>query len=255
MTPIFKVMGKMSSFSGYKHRALGYMQAPTILHYYLISKYNHTISKPTVLNMAKYIREQYNKEKLATHIIEGKGVLSRNFLLSILGKRQIREVGFEQINDDMLKRYGPMLLSEFAVCDDFGIDGRLVYSLDGCNASAATLDGGPTYIGCDYVATEDRLIYAKGFETTDRCTGYHAMIIVGVRYEGASVRFLVQNWWRRHQFVEISREYLETQPLRGPCAFFVDSAPRALPARFALPARRYAESTHLDTQETEPRNC
>ena len=97
---------------------------------------------------------------------------------------------------------------------------------------------------------DGRLFYAQGPGPTDRCAGYHSMLIIGVRMEGAS-RFLVQNWWRRHQFVEISQEYLEAQPLGGPVAHFVKSAPRAVQARFAQPAWRYAESRYLDIPETQ----
>ena len=78
------------------------------------------------------------------------------------------------------------------------------------------------------------------------------MIIVGVRNNGTSRRFLVQNWWRQHQFLEISQEYLETQPSGGPSVYVVHSAPRAIPASFEQRARRYAEWTHLDTPEMEP---
>ena len=251
--PDLQLQGRKVVIQRVQQKSMCHMYAPAILQYYLVSKYSHMRSEPSIMNMAKFVREEYNQQWLKNHVFEGKGILSSRFLSLILRPDKgpgHRVVSFDEIDETMLRQYGPLLLSEFAVCDDFGVEGRLVYSLDGCNATKP--GQGPVYVGCDYVVFENRLTYARGFGFTPRCTGYHSMIIVGVRDEGASRRFLVQNWWRRHQFIEISREYLETQPLLSPSAFVVDSPPRAVPARFAQPARRYAESTHLDTPETEP---
>ncbi len=37
----------------------------------------------------------------------------------------------------------------------------------------------------------------------------HTMLIIGMRWEGESRRFLVQNWWTDHQFVELDQNFLE----------------------------------------------
>ena len=162
----------------------------------------------------------------------------------------VTQVHFNQVDAALLKRHCPALLSMFTVCDDLGTEGRLLYSLDGCNASAAASDGGPVYMGCDFIALEDRFFYAKVYQESERCSGYHSMVIIGVRIEGASRRF-IQNWWRRHQFVEISKEYLETQLFEHPSVYVVESASDSVPARSAQPAWRYAESSYLDVPETE----
>ena len=236
-----------------QQNSLCHMYAPVVMQYYLLTKYKGTTGVSTILNTAKYLREEYHQERLARYIMEGKGILSRRFLSFILGQGNvITSINFKEIDDALLKRYGPVLLSMFTVCDDFGVEGRLVYSLDGCNATSTTPGAAPVYVGCDFVVLEDRLLYAKGFETMGRCRGLHSMIIVGVRNNGTSRRFLVQNWWRQHQFLEISQEYLETQPSGGPSVYVVHSAPRAIPASFEQRARRYAEWTHLDTPEMEP---
>ena len=248
--PDIQYLGVQVVVQRVQQNSLCHMYAPVLMQYYLLLKYKHGNGVSTILNLAKYIREVYNPRMLASYIIEGKGILSDRFLSSILGEDSVvRMVNFNKIDTALLKRYGPVLLTMFNVCDDFGVEGRLVYSLDGCNATPREA---PVYIGCDFLVLEDRLLFAKGYETMGRCRGYHAMVIVGVRKVGSSRRFLVQNWWRRHQFVEISQEYLETQPPVGPSAYVVHSAPRAIPARFAQRAWRYAESTQLDTPEMEP---
>jgi hypothetical protein len=77
------------------------------------------------------------------------------------------------------------------------------------------------------------------------------MLIVGVRGQGAARRFLVQNWWRRLQFLEVSSDYLETQPYANIGAYFVLTPQRAPPMRWARPAARYAETALIDTLEPE----
>jgi hypothetical protein len=230
---------------------LCHMLAPVVLHYYLTLKHSPAEEQPAVFNIAKFIRETYRGKTLAEHIA-GRGLQSHMFLSNIVGLGQIvTYLDYNQVDSAMLRRHGPVLLSMFTVCDDFGTEGRTIFSLDSCNASAAALDGGPVYIGCDFVEIEGRLFYAKGYQETDRCAGYHSMVIIGVRMEGASRRFLVQNWRRRHQFVEISQEYLETQPMGYPEIYVVEWAPRPVPARFAQPAWRYAESSFLDVPEVQ----
>ena len=38
--------------------------------------------------------------------------------------------------------------------------------------------------------------------------GSHAMLQVGIRTDGQSRRFLLQNWWRNHQFIEMEEKTL-----------------------------------------------
>ena len=83
------------------------------------------------------------------------------------------------------------------------------------------------------------------------------MLLLGVRGAGPARRFLVQNWWRRHQFVELSLAYLEAlrDSDRGPdlAAHAVRTPQLAVPAGFARAAAPYAESAHLDAREPELR--
>jgi hypothetical protein len=79
------------------------------------------------------------------------------------------------------------------------------------------------------------------------------MLIIGVRGEGPARRFLVQNWWRRHQFLEISLGYLEALWPRGPdvSVHVVITPQLAVLEGFAQPAAPYAETGHIDAREPE----
>jgi hypothetical protein len=160
---------------------------------------------------------------------------------------QTDEIVYSDVDEALLREHGPLLLSAFPVCDDFGTDNRLVFDLSVCNQS--TPDGRPAFVGCDHIALDGRLVYAG--DSGARCPNFHAMLVVGVRGEGASRRFLVQNWWRRQQFLEISQEYLQTLPHGGPTMYAVTSHSIGIRPGFARPARRYEEWAHLEAEETE----
>ena len=74
---------------------------------------------------------------------------------------------------------------------------RLVHELSYCDASAEhAVHPNPA---------PGRCVMRGDYRRDDgTCTKYHAMLIIGVRGEGVARRFLVRNWWRRHQFVEVS---------------------------------------------------
>ncbi len=141
--------------------------------------------------------------------------------------------------------HGPVLLSEFPLCDDFGSDdGRLVYDLSGCDASFGHAP--------HQNAASARCANLGGPRPRD-CTKYHAMLVIGVRGEGAARRFLAQNWWRRHQFVEMSLGYMQSlRPrLHGPSAYAARTPQHAVPAGFAQAAAPYAEAGPIDAREPE----
>ena len=121
----------------------------------------------------------------------------------------------------------------------------LVYNLSVSNRS--TPDGRPAFfVGCIHDTFAGRARYRE-------YPSFHSMLVVGVRVEGASRRFLVQNWLARQQFIEISQEYLKALPFGGPFLHAMAARPHAIRAGFARPARRYEESEHLEAEETERR--
>ena len=226
-----------------------YMHAPVVLQYYLISKYSKSKIDPVMLDMAKYIRDTFNTEQLRRHFLDDEGIPSCVLLSKILQKNTVtRIVPVDEIDAAFLEKHGPLLLSEFPLCADFGSDdGRLVHDLSDCNASTAHAPHpNPAPVRC---------AIQEGSRSSDQsCTKYHAMLIIGVRGEGAARRFLVQNWWRRHQFVEISLAYIRSlQPLlHGPSAYAACTPQLGgVPAGFARAAAPYAESGHIDAREPE----
>jgi hypothetical protein len=202
-----------------------YMHAPVIMQHYLITKYSKSKREPAIFDIVKYIRESFDRPQLFEHIFEDEGMPSYCFLRIILDPKIVTTiVDLDSIDAAYLRRSGPVLLSEFYICDDFAHDGRLVYDHPTRN-----------------VDTD---------EDADGCIRSHAMLIIGVRAEGSSRRFLVQNWWRHYQFLEMSMEYLHAHMREGPFAYAVVTPLREdIRPGFARPAARYAETGSLDARE------
>ncbi len=230
----------------HQHKSLCYLSAPVVLQYYLTLKHSKVELKPEILDIPKFLREAYDRDHLENHIFKNEGTSSLDLLESISGSAMDSDmILYGDVDEATLRKHGPVLLSEFPVCDDFGTDDRLVFDLSVCNQP--TPDGRTAFVGCDHTSSEDRLIYTG--DDGPRCPKVHSMLVVGVRTEGASRRFLVQNWWRRQQFIEISQEYLETLPQAGPFMYVVTAPQHVLRAGFARQARRYEESAHLEAEE------
>jgi hypothetical protein len=226
-------------------KAPSYMHAPVVLQHYLISKHSKSKIDPLILDMAKYIRDTFTTKQLKRHFLYDEGIPSR-FLMRMLLQRNsaARIVDFQEITADFLKVHGPAMLSGFPLCDDFGSDdGDLIYDLGDCDAStdhALPPIPAPGPARCDA-------------EEGGPCTLNHAMLIIGVRGEGAARRFLVQNWWRHHQFLELSLGYLESLWPRGwDISVHVVLTPQLeFPAGFAQAAAPYAETGLIDAREPE----
>ena len=75
----------------------------------------------------------------------------------------------------LMRTCGPLLVSHFEVYSDFLNDNLYSYS------------GGPQG---DY-------------------KGRHTMLMVGFHQMNGKLVFLLQNWWKKKQFVEVNKEYLE----------------------------------------------
>ena len=227
-----------------------YMHAPVMLQYYLISKYSRSKIDPVILDIAKYIRDAFTTKQLKRHLLYDEGMPS-NMLMSMLLHKytETKIVPFDKIDTEFLKKHGPAMLSGFPLCDGFGSDdGRLVYDLGDCDASVEHVLH-PNSAPAAPLQCNNR----DGSRSAGRCVTNHAMLIIGVRGEGAARRFLVQNWWRRHQFVEMSLDYLESLTRRSlDISAYVACTPQlAVPAGFAQAAAPYADSGHIDAREPE----
>jgi hypothetical protein len=162
------------------------MHAPVVLQHCLLSKYSK--SRREILDMAKYIREYFDRQELFNHIFLDEGIPSNSLMSMILDHTTtIKIVELDLIDAAYLRQSGPVLMSDFPLCDDFALDdGHLVYDLSDCDAAAH--HARPPPISCvNRGGWQNRKVYTD--EDTGRCTRYHAMLIVGVRTESGSRRF------------------------------------------------------------------
>jgi hypothetical protein len=77
---------------------------------------------------------------------------------------------------ESLREYGPALVSTFRVQPDFVTEG---------------------------------VTHHHGLPTGAKTDDYHAMVLVGIRIDASgNIFYLMQNWWKGKQFVEVSRQYM-----------------------------------------------
>jgi hypothetical protein len=115
-----------------------------------------------------------------------------------------------------LQHYGPALVFAFSVYEDFE------------SHSDSAFKGQP-----------------------DSCLkGLHAMVLMGVRGEGSERKILLQNWWRRCQFVEVDSEYLQAC---NPRIYFVETPQESIPPNWPAVANLYDETSFVDKPESERR--
>ena len=159
--------------------------------------------------------ESFTSEQLYQHIIEDEGGQSCDFLERILepGSGVLHISDPSTISQGDMERYGPGLVYQFKVHEDFEIPGCLSY-----------LDKPMTY-------RDQR----------------HSMVLIGIRMEGKQKIFLLQNWWRKKQFVEVSAEYLSAC---SASVAFVKTPQTKVPTRFKVKYAAFAESSYLDKPET-----
>jgi hypothetical protein len=164
---------------------LCYMHAPTVVLHYAI--WNTKLkSDPAaesdhgMLDMAAEIALHFSRERLGAHIFHGAGNYSADFLKGILhsGSEVLARYPREPVQELMecLREYGPAVVSNFGVHEDF---------------------------------LDKAVRHHHGLPDTTKFHGKHAMVLVGIRVnDSGKVFYLLQNWWKGKQFVEVSREYM-----------------------------------------------
>ncbi|KAL0483650.1 DNA replication licensing factor mcm5 [Acrasis kona] len=186
---------------------LCYIHAPEIVQHNLVAL---TDPECGVIDMVKMIRASFGRDDLCKHIFSDEGGDSINMLTSILEPDSLL-TSFGNW-DENLKKYGVGLLSHFAVYPDFYYKDDLSY------------DGKP-----------------EGEEI-----GRHAMALIGARVEGNETWMLLQNWWKKKQFVEVTTTYLNR--CLATC-FFVRTKQEKIPEKWPVTKHLYAENDNLDKQE------
>ena len=162
---------------------LCYMHAPVVLQHYLVQMTKKTVV-PTI-DIVLYCRNHLSAPILERQIWAGRGQNSLLFLEQILYNKPKDYITFfshkllkeEAYMAQCLRKYGPALVSEFLVMDEF-----------------MKIPGDWQHLG-----------KAKG-----NIVGMHAMILVGYRKIGKTYRFLLQNWWIGKTYIEVDSIYLKS---------------------------------------------
>jgi hypothetical protein len=194
---------------------LCYLHAPVVLQHYLVARVvnNHSTG---MLDIAKIIQGNFDADQLYEHIFNAKGGSAPGVLRFILQPGSVVSNWPAVLLDQTrLEKFGPHLLATFMVHEDFMYHDKFSY---------------------------------RGKPSGKR-VGLHAMVIIGVRMEGTSKVFLVQNWWAKKQFVEMDEEYMES--CEG-IPMFVETRQTEIPKQFDQVFEMYAE-TNVDLEETYPR--
>ena len=194
--------------------SLCYLQAPVVLQRCLIAKYAQSDGPVGMLDINQYVSKNMNSDQLVQHFFS-RGGNSIETLRSILAPGSYIDVhGIFEIDVELIKKYGPGLITRFKVYSDF------------LNENVDVHSGLPTGT---YV-------------------GDHCMLLVGVKGSGDSQMFLVQNWWCNKQFVQISRSYL-----LGclPIVYFVHTPQTEIQNQYRLVYGCYAESGGVDAEDLD----
>ena len=153
-----------------------YIYAPSMLQHCLIAKFNHSETSPPILDINKYLRD-------STDIIEtylnDKGSSPLKILRALDSGSIFVKIELDKVDANLMRKHCPLLLDNFEITNGtvrFGVNNNLVYTSN----------------------------------FTGDVTGKHVMLIVGVRPTETSRCFLVQNWWRPYQFVEICQETVQS---------------------------------------------
>ena len=155
--------------------SLCYLHAPVVLQRCLIAKYRRDNSPLEMIDITKFVSRHLDHDQLTRHLFFCGGN-SREILRCILTPDSEMDIGLiDDIDPSFMKKHGPGLMMQFRVHSDFMDEHLLIHT------------GIPTG---SYV-------------------GDHSMLLIGVKGSGESKMFLVQNWWRKKQFVQISVTYMK----------------------------------------------
>ena len=191
---------------------LCYMHGPDVLQHYLVTM--HASKSVGMIDLTKFVRNHFSPTSLEKHIFEDYGGDSRVLLKSILQPNSIVVAASFICIEESLRLYGPGLVSKFCVHLDF--NDKSVYSHRGY----------PT-------------------ELVDHSDNRHCMVLIGHRKDNVTGNniFLLQNWWKMKQFVEVDEQYLE---FCDATVFFVKTPQLCIPDSFPIEMGTYAENELYD---------
>ena len=195
---------------------LCYIHGPDMLQHYVVSMRKENVG---MIDITRFIRGNFSSEELEQHIFDDSGGNSHILLERILMPRSIIFSSRFGMYLQDLKTYGPGLVSCFEVRKDF-IDKKE-------NGKDA----------CKY----------HGDNSDEIFVGNHCMVLIGARTVESTTYYLLQNWWKSKQFVEVDEEYLKRS---GATVYFVKTPQDEIPTQFPTTQSLYAENENLDKSES-----
>lgn len=197
---------------------LCFMHGPVIMQYYLRVMATPEERDIGMIDMTHYIRQSFPDEHLEKYIMRDEGGDSWGTMQDMLLRSDhLQSTTVEKVDDAMLRKHGICLIYSFEAYSDFMKDSTLVH-----------------------VGAPDK---------SKKKEGHHAMVIIGVRMEGARKKFLVQNFWKDKQFVEFDSAYLEACRAR---IAFVDCEHRQTYTRKSFDCTHANNLEALDSQNAPP---
>jgi uncharacterized protein YqgQ len=210
-----------------QHSALCYIHAPSVLLYYLYKR-NHP-EFHELIDISHYIKNNFNNELLYKHLFGDIGGDSLDLLRHLtMHKVSIKCVNVEDITQEMLKKYGPMLAHSFLVYEDLirlNISShnertyemslhenkqRINYFRNSRQLSFSSLND----LSMECFNEENIFKDAKGNACCVKISELipdkkHALLLVGIRKDENDTYYLFQNWWKGKQFFEANSFYVE----------------------------------------------
>lgn len=191
---------------------LCYIHGPDMVQHYCVSM--HTPESAGMIDISKMIRETFDAKELEKHIFDDVGGNSWIMLKRILQPKSIVFASHITMYAEDLKQYGTGLVSLFEVHPEF----------------------------------LDMHVHSHAGTPTTKHEGLHAMALIGARVDDTGKRwFLLQNWWKAKQFVEVDEEYMEAA---GATVYFVKTPQLAIPTEFPINYASYVENeNYLDKSD------
>ena len=203
-----------------------FLQAPAIIVCYLVQmatgKYDGQI------DIFQFIRHSFNRKMINQYINTNSGC-SETVLRAMIPcprKKQLELLVPEVINTqscfENIFEYGPGLVSQFKVYDDFRTLGKFSY-------------------GDSDVPQDDEPVP----------TTTHSMVLISMRYDRHTWWYLLQNTWLEKQYVEVSKKYL-TKCIGDTPIMWVKTKVTELPSSFRKCQAKYAEACFDGGDDVDP---
>ena len=215
---------------------LCYMHAPAVMQHNLVTLHSGG-EHHEMLNVAKYIVEFFSADMIYAHVVKDTGASSDTFLKNIMGLKA-RDTLSLSIPARATEAAAIIIDAEFAAEEAE----RAAEALKICGVGlVARFKVEPAFQGTEVSFTANAL--------QDEAIGLHAMTLVGHRENDGQHLFLLQNWWKEKQFIEVSAEYLAAADAR---ITFVGKEVTEIPKEFPTNDNVFCMETEDLAEELEP---